>query len=494
MYDQVMPSSHGGRLRGDSHGYAGLDDTSRSPMALQIKSTHRNESAHYLAVVSRYCHDDHFANMVDIWTHFVVPQLEYDIRRAAHSAPPAQSLADPETGLQYASCNTMQRWIYRLLTLSHCRIDPTRPICISHTAALQQLVACWMLAGSQFCALETREEFRDPVLAHKHLAFGTCQYARQIMCDMLWLELCYLRGERNSIEQATRGLRARIAEYSQFARVDLDLEPSLKVSTSGPRRHRRNVTERQFDRATLRQSTVREGNKRWSMGATMGLTNLGNEAIQPASTIEKTSQKTKRWSWNNPLKPKTHVRNSASNTSQQLEGLHSSGLVDKLKTHVRKSASYTGQQLEGLRSNDLVDTDRPLPLPPNSQISSKCMLHDRRNGASARRNRTTAPTDSFHGRRPSGQYPVLPNDGAHRLSNFESNPALRTKKTCSDQEYQAFMAWKPRERTSKEEIRNDNLALGYEGRHETVNSGFEEENKDTVSHSWLDLDNSDSES
>lgn len=247
-------------MRGEPRNRAGFDDHERSSLVPTANSAPRNESAHYLSLLSRFCYDDHFANIVDEWSDFEVPQRKNEIRQAAHFAPPPCSLDQ----LQDASHNSMQRWVYRVLTLNRSRIEPSTPICVSHTMALQELVAWWKLDGSQFCGLRTREELIDPTRAQGDAWVGSCGFARQIMCDMLWLELCNLRGEWHIVERATRILQARVAEYTQPGQENLYFRPT--ACRRAPRDHRRIITEPQNDRATMRRPVIQDESKRISHG------------------------------------------------------------------------------------------------------------------------------------------------------------------------------------------------------------------------------------
>ncbi|KAE9991059.1 hypothetical protein EG327_000530 [Venturia inaequalis] len=252
-------------LRRDLGVHRGLEDQLRPGLVPTDSPISQNDSSRYLSLLSRFCDDEHFANTVDEWNDFEVPQRKDEIRRAAHFAPPACSLIQ----LQYASHNSMQRWVYRILTLNRSRIEPNRPICVSHTMALQELVAWWILDGAQSCSLKAREELVDPTQAHGAVWIGSCRFARQIMCDMLWLELCNLRGERHSIELATKILQVRVAEYMQPSQNDRQFNAT--AYQQAPKEHRRIIAGPQNDRGTMRRPIYQDESKRGPHNSTLTL-------------------------------------------------------------------------------------------------------------------------------------------------------------------------------------------------------------------------------
>lgn len=341
MDDQPAINIHWGGSRGNFVGFRDLDDYSRSTIALPINPTSKDESTRCLRLYWRYCNDDVFANIVEDWKDFSVPRFRFEVIWAAHFGPPPQSLAI----IRHASLNSMQRWVYRLLTLKHCRLRPNEPICVSHAMAVLRLVQFWKLDGSQFCRLAAREELFDPVPADD--VDKTCMYAREIMCDIVWLQLCRLRDERLSIERASRCFRAHVDDYLRYDEIESQVS-SRVGSKKGPRGHRRTLTGTHFDRAAIRQSTIKEEKHRLSLGATVTTTNLENGNHTPLDQLDAqgkvagdTTRKANRWSWSNPLKQMTKVR--------------------------RKS-SAKGQPPESLRSNEVIDTDRTLPNPPTNDM------------------------------------------------------------------------------------------------------------------------------
>ncbi|QDS70169.1 hypothetical protein FKW77_006150 [Venturia effusa] len=212
--------------------------------------------------------------MVDEWNDFEVPQRKDEIRQAVHYAPPACSLEQ----LHDASHNSMQRWVYRVLTLAECRIVPHSPVCVSHTMALQELVASWKLDGSQFCRLRTREELFDPVQTD----VDSRKMARKIMCDTLWRELCHLRF----------------------------------------------VREPQSDRATKRQPAVQQESELGSRGSTLAASGVDDEQHRSAVQTVGANQKSKRWSWNNPFVQVSRNTTGSTDTLRQFDRIYEREFID----------------------------------------------------------------------------------------------------------------------------------------------------------------------
>lgn len=113
---------------------------------------------------------------------------------------------------------------------------------------------------------------------------SSCGFARQIMCDKLLLELCHLRGEWYSIEQATRIFQARVAEYTQPSQDGRQF--SSTAYQRAPREHRRIVTGPQTDHATMRRPSIQQEESKWRPhGAMLTASDTGNENHRSARVI-----------------------------------------------------------------------------------------------------------------------------------------------------------------------------------------------------------------
>jgi hypothetical protein len=301
----------------------------------------------------RYCNDDSFANIVQPWSEFKVPDFAIQTRLDAHCCPPIETSSQ----IQYASVNSMQRWVYRILTLEYHQITPSTPICVSHPINVQHFVQHWTLDGKQAVHLSSREKLIVPVQEDDLII--TCVYVREIMCDIVWLELCYSRGEIISIDQAIKQLDAHIDQYLQFGKLGSNVG-----SRASSRRGSRASSDRQLRghrktlhraNATKKQNTIKEVDEPLPHGAMVTVTDLNNEILTLPDHPKKQgegsgemTQKTNRWSWSRPFFQRMRV--------------------------IRRNSVKSQHSLKPKKLGN--ETDLTLPYPPTSNMPSRCTTPD----------------------------------------------------------------------------------------------------------------------
>jgi hypothetical protein len=372
---------------------------------LPIKPTPKG-STRWLRDHYRYCNDDSFANIMEDWNDFRVPQFPLEIRLDAHYCPPLELISQ----IRHASVNSMQRWIYRILTYKQHCIRPGTPICVSHPRSVQRFVQLWELDGYQFCHLAAREKLLDPVLTDD-LA-DTCKYTREIMCDIVWLELCYSRGEKIGIERATRHLRAHMDQYLRYGEVESKVG-SRVGSKKEPRGHRRNLTDTQLCRVTMSHNTIKEENQRLSLGARVTVTPLNDGDITPRTKSEPepkgsddTTQKMNQWGstigWPNPLK----------------------------RSKIKRKSSTKSQYSTFNKFNH--ETDRPFPYPPINDMPSRCVTPDDRRQTSYRNARHSLEPNVSDGQNNNRQVSDPPSNRIYKAEDPASTTALKSQRTSCD--------------------------------------------------------------